>query len=273
MKVFISWSLPRSKAVATALYGWVKDVLQNAKPWMSDLDIEAGARWSEVIATGLKEAEFGIVCVTPENVSRPWLLYEAGALAKAIETPVVPLLFGFPSLSLGDSPLSQLQGKRTEVEEEMRGLVKTLNKHLGAGGLDSERLERAFDLHWPALQKELAKIAEPESRPHTPDVHETINEVLGIVRSIGADVDALRKERRAKGALATMAEVATRAKQQRASELNDEIGALRDELAASVREQPESTSNFANRLLLLLTELAPPKNPRRYTWGDERNDE
>jgi hypothetical protein len=46
MKVFISWSGAQSKAAAHALKEWLPDVIQNLSPWMSDLDIAAGRRWS-----------------------------------------------------------------------------------------------------------------------------------------------------------------------------------------------------------------------------------
>src|SRR4051812_20798222 len=111
MKVFISWSGDRSKSVATALREWLGFVVP-AKPWMSEEDIEAGARWGDAIAGSLKDATSGILCITPENRDRPWLVFEAGALAKAFETArVTPYLFGFEDKSLPGSPLSQLQAK------------------------------------------------------------------------------------------------------------------------------------------------------------------
>lgn len=60
MKVFISWSGTQSKAVATALHKWIPDVIQVAEPWMSETDIEAGARWGRQIETSSKRVNSGL---------------------------------------------------------------------------------------------------------------------------------------------------------------------------------------------------------------------
>jgi hypothetical protein len=44
VKVFISWSEERSKAVGLALRQWLPKVFQNIEIWMST-DIPAGAMW------------------------------------------------------------------------------------------------------------------------------------------------------------------------------------------------------------------------------------
>ena len=61
MKVFISWSGKRSKALANALKDWVPLIVQHAKPWVSDKDISAGDRWAQAIAGELESSNFGIL--------------------------------------------------------------------------------------------------------------------------------------------------------------------------------------------------------------------
>jgi len=110
LKVFISWSKPRAKAVAAALYNWIPSVFQYVKIWILEKDIEAGTLWYAEIASQLKESNFGILCLTPENISAPWVLFEAGALAKADNVDrVVPYRIGLSSAEL-EPPLGQLQG-------------------------------------------------------------------------------------------------------------------------------------------------------------------
>ena len=68
MKVFISWSGKRSKALAVALKEWLPLILQYAKPWVSEKDISAGDRWAQAIAGELESSNFGILSITPENL-------------------------------------------------------------------------------------------------------------------------------------------------------------------------------------------------------------
>jgi hypothetical protein len=93
MKVFISWSGPRSKAAAQALHQWLPDVIQSIEPWMSAEDIDAGARWGNEVTNELAQTRCGIICLTQDNLTAPWILFEAGALSKTIEkTYVIPYL-------------------------------------------------------------------------------------------------------------------------------------------------------------------------------------
>ena len=61
---------------------------------MSDHELSAGTRWASEVAVALGGSSMGIVCLTPDNVAAPWLLFEAGALSRSVdEARVVPYLF------------------------------------------------------------------------------------------------------------------------------------------------------------------------------------
>src|SRR5262249_46316277 len=112
MKVFISWSGERSRAVAEALRDWLPQVIQVVEPWVSVADIEKGSRWGADIAGKLAECRVGLICLTPENLFAPWLLFEAGALAKTLEqTSVCPYLLDLQFADIRD-PLAQFQATR-----------------------------------------------------------------------------------------------------------------------------------------------------------------
>src|ERR1035438_6645502 len=127
MKIFISWSGDRSEALAVALKEWLPLVLHYADPWLSQSDIVAGDRWSVEIAKGLEVCNFGIICITRENRDAPWILFEAGALAKSMQDgKVIPLLLDLDKKEIS-GPLAQFQAKKVE-QDEIKDLILGLNR-------------------------------------------------------------------------------------------------------------------------------------------------
>ncbi|WP_104168920.1 toll/interleukin-1 receptor domain-containing protein [Arthrobacter sp. SX1312] len=192
MKVFISWSGDKSKAVAAALHEWLPGILNNVDPWMSDLDIESGQDWNQRITGELADTRFGIICITPENHDRPWLNYEAGALSRqvgAVDTRVAPLLIDFDSPTDLTGPLTKFHA-RLANEEGIRRLVQDLNSELLPHGVREDILGRSFQALWPQLEAQLADIDRELSQPRAsrrPE-REVIDEVLALVRGIHAVV-------------------------------------------------------------------------------------
>lgn len=158
MKVFLSWSGELSQKVAYALHKWIPYVLQPVRPFLSGGDISKGERWGDVLAEQLKDAEFGIICVTPYNVYKPWMNFEAGVLSKFIDqTAVAPFLFGVDQSVLLKTPLSQFQSTVYGAEDVFR-LISSINRKLGPLQVDQEVLRRTFDVWWEDLRKALDSI-------------------------------------------------------------------------------------------------------------------
>ena len=169
MKVFISWSGSRSKKVALIFRDWLPTVIQALEPFVSSEDIEKGARWNTDIAQELKDSTFGLICVTKDNLTSPWLNFEAGALSKSIDNSyVAPLLFDVKPSDLKGSPISQFQATSFS-QDDMKRLVETLN--VAAGNcLTSARLNKAFELCYPDLEK---SISELKATPANEDMEES----------------------------------------------------------------------------------------------------
>jgi len=154
------------------------------KPWVSSHNIERGARWSPAVAKELEETKVGIICLTPDNLKAPWILFEAGALSKTVDTAFVcPFLFRVDNSDLED-PLAQFQTTKAQ-KDETRNLMQTINKCLGASALDEGSLARVFEKWWPDLEKRLRAI--PLSRaaaklPKRTD-RELLEEILEHVRN------------------------------------------------------------------------------------------
>ena len=110
MKVFISWSGDKSLKVAKILKDWIPCVIQDIQPYFSTEDIDKGARWSSDIAKELSDADFGILCVTKDNLESQWLNFEAGALSKTLDkVKVCSFLFDLKPSEISNSPILQFQ--------------------------------------------------------------------------------------------------------------------------------------------------------------------
>lgn len=182
MNVFISWSGERSKCLAEVLRHWLKQLINALDPWISVADIGNGTRWRDHVAARLKTSDIGIICLTPGNLRSEWLLFEAGALSKAIETAYVcPLLIDLEPSDIS-GPLAQFQATRAN-REEIKKLVWTINSALGLNARPDHELLEAFEVWWPKLEFQLKHLP-PEtdaSRPHRPD-RELLEEILATVR-------------------------------------------------------------------------------------------
>lgn len=190
LKVFISWSGERSNLVAKALTSWLPEVIEGIVPWISTHDIPAGSRWNPEIDRQLRETNFGIVCLTRDNLQAPWILFEAGAVAKAVElAKVVPYRLQLPPSEV-KPPLSQFQG----VSADRKGtldLVRGVNVECGPK-YDEVRLQKKFDKWWPDLEKELSDIPNEEGENRPRPERELLEEVLEISRRQKYPIDDLR---------------------------------------------------------------------------------
>jgi hypothetical protein len=59
--------------------------------WPSVEHIESGAEWFTALSERLSQIHFGVLMVTKNNFKEPWLRFEAGALAKALDAEVTPV--------------------------------------------------------------------------------------------------------------------------------------------------------------------------------------
>lgn len=183
MKVFISWSGERSHALATAICEWLRPILHFAEPWLSSSDIQPGDRWGNEVAKNLQDTNFGILCVTSDNITAPWLLFEAGALAKSIDDGrVIPLLLDIEKSDLS-GPLTQFQAEKTD-REGIRKLAESLNK-AAPNQITAETLSTLFEALWPQLEEKIGEIpasATPQKklRPQGEILEELVAGVRGV---------------------------------------------------------------------------------------------
>lgn len=158
MKLFLSWSGQTSRSIAKQFRKWLPMLLQHVQPYLSSADIDKGSRWSTDIANELQASNFGLIFITPDNTQAPWIMFEAGALAKAVDTSVVaPILFNVPQAQLRDSPLVQFQLTPFE-REEVKSLVHLINRTATENQVPVQTLDALFDKLWPDLEAEIVAI-------------------------------------------------------------------------------------------------------------------
>ncbi|OXM70511.1 TIR domain-containing protein [Amycolatopsis vastitatis] len=189
MKVFLSWSSEYSRQIAASVREWLPFLINEVEPFMSS-GIEAGARWQEEISSQLESTDFGIVFVTAENQGKPWLNFEAGALAKSVSAShVVPLAI---DLGLADiqNPLGQFQAQRLD-EAGMKKVIRALNS-VAQRPMDAGMIDKLLATWWPELHQKIeaikagplaqAALVQPE-RPEREILEEVLSTVRGLARS------------------------------------------------------------------------------------------
>jgi hypothetical protein len=95
MDIFISWpgaAKPRGRGGAQRILAYDRQRLQSVA-FLCDID--KGARWNSDLAAALATANAGIICLTPNNLTAPYILFESGAISKTVEKSFVcTLLIG-----------------------------------------------------------------------------------------------------------------------------------------------------------------------------------
>jgi hypothetical protein len=193
MKIFVSWSGKRSKAVAELMSDWLKCVIQASQPWISTRDIDRGAIWFSEINDKLKDVSVGVVCLTQENKNKPWILFETGALAKGLTTNrVCTFLVDLKPEDLQD-PLGQFN-HTTPDKSSVWALARTINDCLNENALDERILEQVFETYWPQFDEKFKlalKNNQPEEVVPPRSEQDLLGEILNHTRGLSNRVRSL----------------------------------------------------------------------------------
>lgn len=191
MKVFISWSGEFSRKVAERLSIWIPTIIQSVDVFYSPDDIAKGENWGNRLSDELEQSNFGIVCLTPENVLAPWVHFEAGALSNITNSRVSAIMLGITPSDI-KGPLARLQNIAIDRDDFFR-LFQSINNSSDKP-LKQKVLETAFNNSWEILISDIKPIID-DYTSRTPalnaedDKHEdrnsdAIQEILRIVRNL-----------------------------------------------------------------------------------------
>ena len=192
MRVFISWSGDRSGQLAKARSSWLKRVIQRLDPWLSIDDILKGQKWGRELFATLENTDVGILCITHENMSSPWILFESGALAKKGESRVIPYLL---DLQFDDliPPLKQFNAAQANKADTER-MILSFNKLLLEDGLKDDELKETFEKWWPDLDAKIKDIPksplESAPKPNPDESLAKITEKLTALTNLVTEMHA-----------------------------------------------------------------------------------
>lgn len=197
MHIFISWSGEASRQCAEVLREWLPFMNQAIEPFVSSRDISKGERGLNTIADRLKACTFGIVCVTRENQSAPWINFESGALSRELgDTFVAPFLLDLQVKDLASgSPLTQFQATDASNKEDVWAMVQSVNERCEPK-LPEDRLRTVFDKFWGELASGLAAIhvgsqdADATPQRETSDI---LDELVKLAREQNTRIGLLEK--------------------------------------------------------------------------------
>ena len=186
MKVFVSWSGRLSRETADILRELLPCMLQGLDVFVSRHDIHSGTRWGVELAHELETTSFGILCLTATNQAAPWLLYEAGALTKQLESKACGLLLGELTPANVSGPLAQFQHRRL-VQDEFLKLVQDLNASMKTP-LESDQVRLIFNKWWPDVDARYRLAQESVSagarEPHPRSDRELLEEIIEQLRAV-----------------------------------------------------------------------------------------
>ena len=193
MKIFVSWSGELSRKIAESIKKWLPCFIQAVDVFFSPDDIEKGENWDSKISKELADCKFGIICLTTDNVTAPWINFEAGAIAKALDSRVATLMINInPSEIKG--PLSRYQGTKIE-KDDFYQLIDNINKQCDTP-VNQDVLKNIFSGLWDKMSEEIsATIASTKAVTSSKSKKEAFNnaaieEILVLLRKQNSIISA-----------------------------------------------------------------------------------
>jgi hypothetical protein len=195
LNVFIGWSGRKSFPVAQKLVVWLEEVIPNIKTWMSEELSPGTVAWFNDLNERLRQADFAVICVNPDNWDNPWLSYEPGVVIGKThkEARVCPYLVDPYALRRNLPEPLKLFWAAKPTKEGTYQLVEIIHKAANSPVSDksAKEVKRVFNRKWRELKKVIDDAAGPPPPPPSPDPAEYLDDFMKVSRRIESHQDRL----------------------------------------------------------------------------------
>ena len=135
----------------------------------------------------LQRCTAGVVCLTPENQSDPWINFEAGALSNNLKEDKHAVCALLLDLTPADvkGPLSQFQHTAANSKDDLFKMITTIASVTGSQ-LPQDAMRELFDRMWPDFEKTMnaAQALPVDDVPEKRKSDDKLDEILETVRAI-----------------------------------------------------------------------------------------
>jgi hypothetical protein len=182
---FISVSGTLSTQIGLALSDWLKSVLQHVQSWIAAEDISKGSQWRSVLSQSLASTDCGIIVLCPDNLQKPWLMYEAGVIAALTKMQRVATLLIDVQPQDVEAPLDQFQHTLFDRPDVLK-LVHDINTWTG-DRLTASKVEEVFAMWWPVLETKVSECKQA-CPVNAPLPHRDASDIMGEILELTRDV-------------------------------------------------------------------------------------
>ncbi len=181
MDVFISWSGERSRIIAQAFWEQMRFVVPDTTAFFSP-EIEKGVNGYNEISGNLGKADFGIVCLTPENLHSTWINFEAGALSKHQQNARLwTVLFDLTPSEVPE-PLKAFQHSLC-TRDDLLKVFKSINSKVSTPSMPSV-LNVHFNNRWRYFKKAIDAASDVDVTAKMKGQIEMLREILDRVETL-----------------------------------------------------------------------------------------
>lgn len=161
-QIFLSWSGKLSQDIAELLHQEIPEILKKTNVFFSKKDIRKGANGVEELLQNLKKSEVAISILTKANKTRPWIMFEAGAIRGHGGT-CYNLLVDIPNAKVVP-PLSNFQNTQLLDKADFRRLLHEISK-VTQKTVSPSTITRSIGKRWPKIEASIQGIIKKNQKP------------------------------------------------------------------------------------------------------------